>query len=170
MHRAEGMHFNRICREAVYTGTPQRSREETTLQPGFCPSCDQSLCGWAGFNPSPKSSRSSLDALEGLKSPSGRDRFCAKSSLLWPSSHLGGICRYLEGRVKKKKKVKKIYWGYAWNSYEKSKTKRCWRREFPLMSNLRCRSRPEVRGEVSDLGVSGQDFRSSPAFSFLVLK
>lgn len=73
-------------------------------------------------------------------------------------------------RGKKKKKVKKIYWGYAWNSYEKSKTKRCWRREFPLMSNLRCRSRPEVRGEVSDLGVSGQDFRSSPAFSFLVLK
>lgn len=38
------------------------------------------------------------------------------------------------------------------------------------MSNLRCRSRPEVRGEVNDLGVSGQDFRSSPAFSFLVLK
>lgn len=80
-HQAmEGMHFNRVFWEAVYTGTPQRSREETTLQPGFC--CDQRLGGWAGFTPSLESPRSSLDALEGLKMPNGIDRFCEKWWLL----------------------------------------------------------------------------------------
>lgn len=45
---------------------------------------------------------------------------------------------------------------YVWNSNNnnnnKSKTESCWKREFPLISSLGRRSKPEVGGEVTDLG------------------
>lgn len=96
------MHFNRVCWEAVYTGTPQRSREETMLQPGFC--YNQRLCGWAGFTPELQSPRSPLDALEGLKMPNRTDKFCGEKSHFYNQVLISAVLstKQFEGRMKKK--------------------------------------------------------------------